>query len=116
MPARARSSAPSAPCMARKWRSRWSRPISSTRKESVCVPEFSLISAPPLAGYDKTVGGIRLRAPEGITIVSIALPLGGEAAAEKAVKSAYGVALPEVGKSVVAKEARLVRLGVEQAF
>lgn len=80
------------------------------------MPEFSLISAPPLAGYDETIGGIRLRAPEGVAIVSIALPLGGEAAAEKAVKAAYGVALPEVGQSVVTKDARLVRLGVDQAF
>jgi len=80
------------------------------------VPEFSLISAPPLAGYDETLGGIRLRAPEGVAIVSIALPLGGEAAAEKAVKAAYGVALPEVGQSVVAGDARLVRLGLDQGF
>ncbi|WP_306151432.1 sarcosine oxidase subunit gamma [Roseovarius sp. MMSF_3281] len=80
------------------------------------MPEFSLISAPPLAGYDETLGGIRLRAPEGLAIVSIALPLGGEAAAEKAVKSAYGAALPEMGQSVLAGDARLVRLGVDQAF
>ncbi len=80
------------------------------------MPEFSLISAPPLAGYDETLGGIRLRAPEGVAIVSIALPLGGEAAAEKAVKAAYGVALPEVGQSVVAGDARLVRLGLDQGF
>jgi sarcosine oxidase subunit gamma len=80
------------------------------------VPEFSLISAPPLAGYDETIAGIRLRAPEGLAIVSLALPLGGEASAEKAVKSAYGAALPEPGQSVVTKDARLVRLGVDQAF
>jgi sarcosine oxidase subunit gamma len=80
------------------------------------VPEFSLISAPPLAGYDETIGAIRLRAPEGVAIVSLALPLGGEAAAEKAVKAAYGVGLPEVGQSVIAGDARLVRLGVDQAF
>lgn len=80
------------------------------------MPEFSLISDPPLAGYDETVGGIRLRVPEGVSIVSIALPLGGEAAAEKAVMAAYGAALPEVGQSGVADDARLVRLGVDQAF
>jgi sarcosine oxidase subunit gamma len=80
------------------------------------VPEFSLKSAPPLAGYDETLGGIRLRAPEGLAIVSLALPLGGEAAADKAVKAAYGAALPEVGTSVVTGEARLVRLGTDQAF
>lgn len=80
------------------------------------MPEFSLISEPPLAGYDETVGGIRLAAPEGLAIVSVALPLGGEAAAEKAVKAAYGATLPEVGQSVVAGDARLVRLGVDQGL
>ncbi len=80
------------------------------------MPEFSLISAPPLAGYDETLGAIRLRAPEGLAIVSIALPLGGEAAAEKAVKAAFGVDLPKVGQSVVAGDARLVRLGLDQGF
>ena len=80
------------------------------------MPEFSLISAPPLAGYDETLGGIRLRAPEAVAIVSVALPLGGEAAAEQAVTAGYGAALPEVGQSVIAGDARLVRLGADQGF
>lgn len=81
------------------------------------MPEYSLISAPPLAGTDITIGAVRLTAPADLAIVSIALPLGQEANANKAVKAAYGAGLPDVGKSVVTKDgARLVRLGQDQAF
>ena len=48
--------------------------------------EFKLVSAPPLAGYDQSFEGVTLRAPADLAIVSLALPLGGEAAAEKSVK------------------------------
>lgn len=74
--------------------------------------DLTLTAAPPLAGYDQSFENLRLRAPADLAIVSIALPLGGEAAAEKAIKSAYGTALPEIGTSSLSKEgdARLVRL------
>jgi len=83
------------------------------------VAEYSLISAPPLTGYDKTTGNITLRAPADLALVSVALPLGGEAGALKAIKSAYGSDLPEVGKSstTTAKgDATLLRMGSDQAF
>lgn len=80
------------------------------------MADYTLISAPPLAGVDQTHGDIRLTAPRDLAIVSVALPLGGEDAALKAIASGYGTALPEVGKSAVAGAARLVRLGADQAF
>ena len=81
------------------------------------MPDFTLTSAPPLGGYDKTFGDLRLSAPADLAIVSLALPLGGEDAAKKAIKSAYGADLPEPGKSVIAKDgARLVRLGPDSGF
>lgn len=82
------------------------------------MPDFTLTAAPPLAGYDRSFGDIALKAPEDLAIVSIALPLGGEDAAKKAIKTAFGVALPEVGISVVAKDKsrRIMRLGSDQAF
>lgn len=80
------------------------------------MAEYTLISAPPLAGVDQTHGDIRLTAPKDLAIVSVALPLGGEEAALKAVASSYGTDLPDVGKSAMAGEARLVRLGADQAF
>jgi len=82
------------------------------------VPDFTLISAPPLAGYDRSFGDIQLIAPTDLAIVSIALPLGGEDAAKKAIKTAFGIALPEVGMSNVAKDktSSIMRLAVDQAF
>lgn len=81
------------------------------------MSDYTLISEPPLAGYEKQANGISLRAPSGLAIVSVALPLGQEADAEKAIETAYGAALPDPGKSIVAKDgARLVRLGRDQAF
>lgn len=81
------------------------------------MPEFKLISTPPLAGYDQTFGATRLHAPADLAIVSLAFPVGDEKAALAAVKSAYGTDMPEPGGSVVAKDsARLVRLGADQGF
>ncbi len=80
--------------------------------------DFILNSAPPLAGYDQTFEGVRLVAPSDLAIVSIALPLGGEKAAEKSIKSAFGTTLPDVGKSALGKDGdtRLVRLSPDAAF
>ncbi|MFK7940083.1 MAG: sarcosine oxidase subunit gamma [Roseovarius sp.] len=81
------------------------------------MPEFTLTAEPPLAGYDHNFGTAHLRAPAGLAFVSIALPLGGEDAALKAVKSAYGVAMPEVGQMATAKDgAILMRMSVDQGF
>ena len=82
------------------------------------MPDFTLTSAPPLAGYDQSFDGVTLAAPADLAIVSIALPLGGEVAAEKAIKAAYGAALPAPGKSVLSKDgsARLIRLSSDAAF
>ena len=80
--------------------------------------EFTLTSAPPLAGYHQRFGSVTLRSPDELAIVNMAIPLGKDEAAMKAVASGYGVDLPEPGISVVSKEgaARLVRLAPDQAF
>ena len=82
------------------------------------MPDFPLTSAPPLAGTNITIGDAALTAPADLAVVSVALPLGNETAAEKAIKTAYGAALPDIGKSTMSKDgaARLVRLGRDQAF
>lgn len=82
------------------------------------MSEFHLTAAPPLAGYDKAFEGAALKAPANLALVSIALPLGGEEAAHKAIEAAYGCALPDVGKACATprKAAHLLRLGVDQAF
>ena len=81
------------------------------------MADFILTAEPPLQGHDETFGDTRLFAPANLAIVSIALPLGGEEAAVKAIKSGLGAALPEPGTSVLTKDdMRLVRLGPDQAF
>jgi sarcosine oxidase subunit gamma len=63
------------------------------------------------------IAGVRLWAPNDLALVSLALPLGGEAAAEQAVRAAYGVALSGIGRSVVAGDGtRLIRLAPDLAF
>lgn len=81
------------------------------------MAEYQLIAEPPLAGTDITVGSVHLTASQDMSVVSIALPLGEEDAAQKALKSAFKVALPENGHSVVSADAvRVVRTGPDQAF
>lgn len=83
------------------------------------MPDFTLTATPPLAGYSRSFGDIKLLAPKDLAIVSIALPVGGEDSAKKGIKAAFGIALPKVGMSAIAKkpkDARLLRLGEDQAF
>lgn len=82
------------------------------------MSDLTLTSAPPLAGYARSFGTTALKAPKDLAIVSIALPLGQEEAADKAVETAFGVALPAVGTSQVAKDgtSAIMRLGSDQAF
>lgn len=82
------------------------------------MSDFTLTSAPPLAGYNRQWSGVTLRAPADLAIVSLALPFGAEDAAKKAVKAAYGVDLPAVSKfvSTADKTASILRLSLEQAF
>lgn len=81
------------------------------------MADFTLTSEPPLKGFDHSFGDTRLYAPTDLAIVSIALPLGGEDAALKAIKSAFDADLPNPGQSAMAKdETRLVRLSPDQAF
>jgi len=82
------------------------------------VPEYTLTAAPPLAGYDKSFGDITLKAPADLALVSVALPLGAEDAAKKAIKAAYGSDLPEVGKCCVTAKGKttLIRMATDQGF
>jgi sarcosine oxidase subunit gamma len=82
------------------------------------VVEFKLVSAPPLAGYEQDFGSVTLSSPADLAIVNIALPLGGEDKATKAIKTGYGCDVPEPGKSVLTQkgETRLVRLSPDQVF
>lgn len=81
------------------------------------MSEYQLTSTPPLAGYDKRFGETRLAAPQDMALVSIALPLGEEEVAKKAIQSAYGIALPDIGKAGNPNdESILMRMAHDQAL
>ncbi|GAW35780.1 sarcosine oxidase, gamma subunit family [Roseovarius sp. A-2] len=81
------------------------------------MAEYTLQAEPPLAGTKMEIAGVRLWAPADLALVSLALPLGREDAADRAIKSAYGVDLPEIGRSVLAEDdTRLIRLAPDLAF
>ena len=82
------------------------------------MANYTLTSEPPLSGVDHSFGQTHITSPADLAIVSIALPLGAEKAALTAVKTVYGVDLPEVGKSAASKahDAMLSRLAIDQAF
>lgn len=51
----------------------------------------------PLSGFDETIGEVTIREITGKTIVSLAIPLGGQKAAAAAIKKEFGLACPEPG-------------------
>lgn len=82
------------------------------------MPEFQLVAEPPLFGLNHDYGPVRLSAPVGLTLVSVALPLGGEEEAQKAIKAAYGVELPAVGRYALSSDGatRLIRTASDQGL
>lgn len=73
-----------------------------------------LTRAAILGGYDRSIGGIRLRERTELALVSLALPRGQEGEAERAIDSAFGLDLPEPGDSVTTGTHRLVWMGTDQ--
>lgn len=82
------------------------------------MADYTLTAEPPLAGYDQSFGAMRLMAPKDLALVSIALPLGKEKAATKAIEVGYSCAFPDVGKAQLTKDKRtaVMRLATDQAF
>ncbi len=62
----------------------------------------------------RTIGGITLRERADLALVSLALPRGREAAAEMAIDSAFGISLPEPGRSVTNGEHWLIWMAPDQ--
>ncbi len=82
------------------------------------MAEFSLQAEPFLGGFRKNYDTIIIKEVMDLAITSIALPLGGEDKAEKAIKSVLKLNLPQVGASTLSKdgETALLRLGKDQLF
>jgi len=82
------------------------------------VTRYDLVSDPPLAGVDVTHGTVSLRAPAGWALVSFAIPLGQDEAARSAITKAYGLDLPDVGRSGLASDGttRIITLGTDRGM
>jgi heterotetrameric sarcosine oxidase gamma subunit len=89
-----------------------------TRTEDASVHEFTLAARPPLNGYEAEFDGVTLREITDAAIVSIAVPLGGEAKLQSALKSAFGCDQPQPGNSVLASDGatRILGLGRDSMF
>jgi methylglutamate dehydrogenase subunit D len=82
------------------------------------VREIGLSPAPFLGRYAAETGGTRLTEVTDRALVSIAVPLGGEAALGEALRAAFGAGLPVVGESTRAADGKSVFLGLarDQVF
>lgn len=78
------------------------------------MAEITLTATPALAGTDIRIGDGRIRSREDLAIVSVAVPLGGQAALVAALKRAYGLAMPEPTRSTAAKDIRAIRTSPDQ--
>ena len=80
--------------------------------------EFSLTAEPFTGYFDQTSKNVKLREIFDMAVVSLAIPLGETLIAEKTLKSAFGMAIPDIGLSFLSnkKNVRIVRLSIDQAF
>ena len=70
------------------------------------MPSLQLRAEPPLGGFKESFDGADLIEIANLAIVSIAIPLGGDAALTAALAKTYGADLPEPGRSVMSKDGR----------
>ena len=63
------------------------------------MPDFALTAEPFLGGYSQDFGGASLAEETGLSIVSIATPMGSGDALTAAVQNAWGCALPAPGRT-----------------
>ncbi len=81
------------------------------------MASLTLTAERPLAGYDRDFGMVRVTALDDLALVSVALPMGGEAAAQKAIKAGFGAELPAPGRYATGKGGeRLIRTGADQGL
>lgn len=82
------------------------------------MAEFSLIADAFLGGFHKDYGTVVVTEVTDRAIASFALPLGGEAQAEKTIKSVLKLDLPSVGTAAQSEDGAttLLRLGKDQLF
>ncbi|MFQ5621774.1 MAG: sarcosine oxidase subunit gamma [Paracoccaceae bacterium] len=82
------------------------------------MADFVLKAQPALGGYSEDFEGTRLEEVADLAIVSLATPLGGEAAVAEALTAAYGCEVPPVGRSALSADGatRLLAMARDQLF
>lgn len=68
------------------------------------MPSLQLEAEPPLGGFRESFDDTELAELADLAIVSLAIPLGGETAFEKALTDAYGATMPKPGQSVMSTD------------
>lgn len=76
--------------------------------------DFTLRAAPILGGVDLTIADNRLTERDDLALVSIAVPLGGDAGLTEALKNGWGLDLPTAPGSATAGEVRAIRTAPDQ--
>ena len=76
--------------------------------------EFRLTATPPLAGTNRRFGQNRIVARTDLALVSVAVPLGGEAALAEALTQNWGIDLPAPKLSTGTDRMRAVRTAPDQ--
>lgn len=78
------------------------------------MADFALEAAPILGGLDKTIGEGRIVERDDLALVSVAVPLNGDAALEKALKDGWGLARPEPTQSVTSGDTSAISMAADQ--
>lgn len=82
------------------------------------MSDLKLTASPALGGYRERFDGVTLEELPDLAIVSIATPLGDEAALARALENAFGAARPAVGTTTLSRDGRTRLLGMapDQTF
>lgn len=81
------------------------------------MADLTLTPSPPLDGYDRDFGHLRLRAPPGLALVALAFPTGGEDAARAAITKNCDADLPAPGRYTAAPDGtRLIWMAPDLIF
>ncbi|WP_343079114.1 sarcosine oxidase subunit gamma [Ostreiculturibacter nitratireducens] len=70
------------------------------------MSDFTLSARPALGGFRHDAAGVSVSEVTGFSLVSLAVPLGGEGALAAALRDGLGLALPEAGSSTVSRDGR----------
>ncbi len=78
------------------------------------MADITLTPTPALAGLSRRIGALQLQTVPELVLTSLAVPLGGDAAAEAALQTATGLGVPALGLSLAKGGARVIRLAPDQ--